>query len=290
MSMSKFLYGLLIFSCCLVGCSNGTSNKGENNTNSDSANTVSQDSVKAMLRMQKIDSSIFANLNAIISDLVNGNAREAAVAFSYPIERPYPLEAIEDSSDFVKHFKEIVSEDVATRLMDVQKQGWTKLNGVGWSCCNGDVCSKNGESITTFNLLSKKAQIERDSLMNEEIQSIDESLREGWIPYQTFYYKKNKMVVRVDERSGDSETIPYRIAIYDRQSDLKLQPTALMYGTMDLQGEALNKYFQFSDDLGNSAELYIDSNDPTLYVLTTVIKDSAASVTVTKDFWLNHLK
>lgn len=290
MSMSKFLYGLLFFSCCLFGCSNGTGNKEENSTNSDSANTVSQDSMKVILRMQKIDSSIFANLNGIISNLVNGNAREAAVAFSYPIERPYPLEAIEDSSDFVKHFKEIVSEDVATRLMDVQKQGWTKLNGVGWSCCNGEVCSKNGESITTFNLLSKKNQYERDSLMKEEIQSLDVSLRNGWTPYQTFYCKKNKMVARVDVSNGEVEPMPYRIAIYDRQSDLKLQPTALMFGTMDLQGEALNKYFQFSDDLGNSAELYIDSNDPTLYVLTTVIKDSAASVTVTKDFWLNRIK
>lgn len=288
--MRKFLCGLLVVSLGLFGCSSATSNKGENNSASEDTNSVIQDSLKTMLRTQKIDSSIYVNLSGIISNLIAGNAREAAVAFSYPIERPYPLESIEDSSDFVKYFKEIITEDVAMQLMDVQKQGWTKLKGIGWSCCNGEICSKNGESITTFNLLAKKTQIERDSLKNEEIQSLEASLQKGWNPYQTYYCKKNKMIARVDVSNGESGAMPYRIAIYDRQSDLKLQPTALMYGTMDLQGEASNKYFQFSDNLGNSAELYIDSNDPTLYVLTTVINDSAASVTVTKDFWLKHLK
>ncbi len=288
--MGKYLYWLLFVSLCLFGCSNGAGKKGANNSDSGDTSTLLQDSVSAMLLTQKVDSSIFVNLSDIISNLINGNAREAAVAFSYPIERPYPLESIEDSLDFVKHFREIISEDVAMKLIDVQKQGWRKIEGVGWSCCNSEICSKDGISITTFNLLSKKAQIERDSLKKEEIQSLEASLQKGWKPYQTYYCKKNKMVARVDENNGESGTMPYRIAIYDRQSDLKLHPTALMFGTMDLQGEASNKYFQFSDELGNSAELYIDSNDPTLYVLTTVIKDSATSVTVTKDFWLNHLK
>lgn len=288
MPMSKFVYIFLFLSLCIFSCSSGTS-KGSGENGSKDTSASRQDSVESLLRLQKYDSIVIAGLNEVVSNLIKGNVHEVAVAFKYPIERQYPLSLIEDSVEFVKNFKDIISDEIIGQLVEAQKQGWKKSAAMGWSFCDGAVCSKDGKEITKFMLLSKKAKNELDSLVKEELQSLDPSLQNGWTPYQTFYCKKNKMVVRIDSNSGISEVAPYRIAIYDRQSDLKLQPTALMFGVMELQGEALNKYFQFSDATGNSAELYIDSNDPTLDVLTTVINDSAVSVTVKKDFWLNHL-
>lgn len=284
--MKKLLNTVYLFVlCCCVACSGSSKHSSrdakmpididpvvttETNLIGDSLNVVQ----KHLLQVTEL--------------LINAESSKAASYFLYPIEFEYPVPSIEDSVDFVKKFSKFFDEDVRHQMIQAKVQGWFEAGWRGYMFDNGMLWSSDEKYITAVNYKSKYFKTLRDSLIKEELMSLDVSLQGNWLPVDVYYCKNDKSIARIDKENSESGNGQYRLALFDRQSDLKGKPMALMYGTLDLQGSRSDKYYQFTDSKNNTAELFSDENG--LEVLTTVISDTAVSKKIERCFWLDFIE
>ena len=77
-----------------------------------------------------------------------------------------------------------------------------------------------------------------DSLIREEILSIEPSIREGWKPILCLHNDSNGNVYRVDGRAKKNKNKGkhYRMAVYGANSDLRGLPAQLLDGDKEDDG------------------------------------------------------
>lgn len=225
--------------------------------------------------------------SAIIAD----SATKFAAAINYPLERPYPLPNIKDSAEMVKYYPILVDDSLKTKVKDSPDSLWTEIGWRGWTLDDGSYLWIDAGKVYQVNYISKRENQLLDSLRNEEISSLDPSLRSGWVPVLCITDSVSGKIFRID--SDESVSPPqYRLAGYASDSDLSGLPTMVLYGIMDVEGSMGNRNYHFEDSIGNKADFSPDivSEEDTVPELYLVSHGKLKNYKVKPGYWLEHIR
>ncbi|MDE6076257.1 MAG: hypothetical protein K2G29_00875 [Muribaculaceae bacterium] len=224
---------------------------------------------------------------AIISD----SATKFAAAINYPLERPYPLPDIKDSAEMVSYYPTLIDDSIKNIVNTSADSLWIEDGWRGWTLDDGSYMWIDSGKVYQINYVSKRENQLLDSLRNEEISSLEPSLRKGWIPVLCIVDSVSGRIFRID--SDESVTPPqYRLAGYAADSDLSGLPTLVLYGTLDMEGSMENRFYHFEDSVGNSADYSPDivSEEDTMPEIQFSRHGKIDRYKVKRGYWLEHVK
>lgn len=203
---------------------------------------------------------------------------------SYPLQRPYPLRDIETPEQMSSYYKVMVDDSLRNIIKNARPDRWNENGWRGWSLDNGQYLWVEG-GVYDVAYLSRAEKQQRDSLVNDELRSLDSSIRDGWTPEFCFNDSVVGRTYRLDARvdSADNEVADntphrhgkhkgkgrhgYRLAVWNKDNNLKGKPYVTYTGDKDTEGTAGTVTYIF--DKGNGQTIVIDPSpsDSTLPLL-----------------------
>lgn len=182
---------------------------------------------------------------------------------SYPLQRPYPLHDIDGADQMKSYYKEMVDDSLRNVIVSAEPGRWKEYGWRGWSLDDGRYIWVD-DGVYDVQYLSQKEIKMLDSLTNEEVLSIEPSIREGWIPVLCLRDDGNGNIYRVDSRSKERHHRHggkhYRMAVYGPKNDLRGLPEQLLDGEMENEGSASTVIYRFIVRPGE--ELVIEPESP----------------------------
>lgn len=226
-------------------------------------------------------------LKALTKAMADGDARGFARLCSYPIQRPYPLRNIEDSTAMVDYFPVMVDDSLQSAMRHAHLSDWQNYGWRGWSLKDSNpVWYDDGVQFVDY--VSKAERGIRSMLAREEIETLAQGLRKGWTPVVTLVQTDpddgGAWIFRID-RKGDV----YRLAGYAPAKSLREMPEIVLDGTLTEEGSALSRDYVFSGDKGEKAEYAPDSDDEDCLTVTVPPKP-AVVYRVEPAYWRDYVK
>lgn len=226
-------------------------------------------------------------LKALTKAMAEGDAHGFARMCSYPIQRPYPLRDIEDTTAMVDYFPVMVDDSLQTAMRHVHPKDWQSYGWRGWSLKDSNpVWYDDGVQFVDY--VSKAERGLQSMLVREEIESLAPGLRKGWTPVVTLVQtdggESGAWIFRID-RKGDT----YRLAGYEPSRSLREMPELVLDGTLTEEGSAMSRDYAFSGSNGQKAEYSPDSeDDDCLYI--TIPPKAKTTYHVRPAYWRDHLR
>ena len=240
---------------------------------------------------KRIHDELPADVKPAANAIINDSASKFAAAITYPLERPYPLPDIMDSAEMVSYYPTLIDDSIKNIVTDSPDSLWTEDGWRGWTLDDGSYMWIDAGKVYQINYISKRENQLLDSLRNEEIATLDPSLRQGWIPVMCVIDSISGKIFRID--SDESITPPqYRLAGYSSEADLSGLPTLVLYGTLDTEGTMENRFYHFEDSVGNVADYSPDivSDEDTVPEIQVSRKGRIHKYKVKRGYWLDHVK
>lgn len=223
-------------------------------------------------------------LTKITRALADGDASGFASLCSYPIPRPYPLRAIEDSVSMVDYFPILVDEQLRTKFKNSSLDDWENYGWRGWSIpgSNHLWCE---EGVQLIDYLSPAEAALQRILAREEIMSLAPEFREGWTPVMTLMEVDGERVFRIDSKDD-----AFRLMGFDKAENLKGMPYLLLMGTGHTEGSADIRVFTFSNSEGMQAEFTPDAESQPRIFIKHPNLDMEESYQVQPAYWRDIIK
>lgn len=221
---------------------------------------------------------------AIISD----SPQQFASKMNYPIERPYPLRNIEDSAQMVGYYNTLVDDSLRNTVRETPDSLWQEDGWRGWTIVGNSCFWIEDGNVYAIDYVSHREKEMLDSLRDEEIQSLEPSMRHGWKPVLCIVDTVNGAIFRIDTDMHRQPPV-YRLAGYKNDSDLSGQPTLMLYGTLTDEGTMENRFYHFADSIGDSADFTPDVVDDSEPQIEVVRGGQLKRYTVKPGYWLDHI-
>ncbi len=274
------IMGLFILSAFSVGCSR-TKDKGESSSDSLAVTTPPSPEVKAGIERVRLS-------------IIHNKPEEFAHEVSYPVQRPYPLRDIKDSTEMKKYYNVMVDDSLRDIVRKTPASEWTGDGWKGWKINDEGYLWYDGEKLYAVDYISELEAQMLDSLQRREIQSLDKSMQPGWLPVTVLKNVKDGTLYRIDRDSmaemiNDGVTV--RLAVYPPKSNYHKRPRRLMKGKVRTEGTIGAHIFEFSDSTGLKAQ-YNDSptsNEESLDMLMIYPQGDTIVNVVVPTYWLDHL-
>lgn len=207
------------------------------------------------------------SLPTTIKLLVRAVADNDSIGFArlvtYPIQRPYPLHDIDSAGQMKSYYKEMVDDSLRDIIVKAAPRRWKEYGWRGWSLDDGQYIWID-EGIYDVRYISQKEIKKLDSLTDEEIRSIEPSIREGWFPVLCLRNDGNGNIYRVDSNfrghNHHKEGKHYRMAVYGPANDLRGLPAQLLEGVLENGGSANTVIYRFVVRPGE--ELLLEPESP----------------------------
>lgn len=238
------------------------------------------DMVEAVQQSDTVPESV----KQFVQALADNDSDKFAELVSYPLQRPYPLRDIKDADEMKAYYREIVDDSLRRVVTHAEPKRWNSNGWRGWTLDDGRFVWID-ETLYDVQYISQKERKLIDSLTNEEIKSIDPSIREGWKPVMCMLNSNNGAIYRVDARTDTAiSTDPdnYRLVVYESRSNLRGHPKRLLKGIMENEGTAGTTVFKFNRGDGSQVILEPDAPDTASPVLF-VSEDS--TITLERTYW-----
>lgn len=253
----------------------------------------------------------------VTSAVRDGDKARFASAVAYPLARPYPLKDITDSAAMVEYYPVLVDDSLKHVIAKAALHRWSNNGFRGWTLDNGEYVWLD-DSIYSVNYTSVAEQALRSMLAREEIESLAQPMRQGWVPAFCLYGIDNGYLYRVDMSdnavvtdsvSGPVDTTPgedimvqpdavasndsslYRLAIYRRDDNLHGDPWLTMTGRLVIEGSEGNRIYHFNDTLGDTAEYAYDcvSEDEEPEIVIIPAGQTELRHKVRRAYWRDYL-
>ena len=195
-------------------------------------------------------------LNKLMRSLAEGDAPGFAALCVYPVIRPYPLKNIEDSVAMVDYFPVLVDDSLRDRMGRSRVEDWESYGWRGWSI-GDDRPIWFDEGVQFVDYQSPAESGLRNILAREELMTLSPQYREGWTPVMTLIQTDGSSILRIDA-NGDS----YRLMEYEDAGDVSGIPAMYLLGSLNHEGSANLRYFEFADPAGIKAAYSPDSDNP----------------------------
>ena len=244
-----------------------------------SASTDEESVVKAIVMSDSVPESVKKFVTAVAD-----NDKDAfAEMVSYPLQRPYPLRDIPDAHEMRKHFNDIIDDSIRNLVTHAGPERWKEYGWRGWSLDDGKYIWVN-ENVYDLQYVSQKERALIDSLTNEEINTIEPSIRDGWKPVMCLLNSHNGRIYRVDARtqSSESDADHYRLVVYSGESDLRGLPEQLLSGTLEHEGSMGNVLYKFNTKEGKEVVIEPDAPDTGYPVL---LEPNDSTIELERAYW-----
>lgn len=222
-------------------------------------------------------------LNMLMRSISDGDARTFASLCVYPINRPYPIRAIGDSSTMVDYFPILADANLRNMVGKSKLDDWDYYGWRGWSLGDSTILWFD-EGLQFIDYESPAETGLRKILAREEIMSLHPEFRGDWSPVETMVEIDGDRIFRIDvDKDG------YRLLEYDKPENMRGKPIIVMTGTMQSEGSADLITYSFTDSIGNIAE-YSPDMEPPVKVIITPRKGPQKEYKVRRSYWRDHLR
>ncbi|MEZ3551994.1 MAG: hypothetical protein K1W02_14960 [Muribaculaceae bacterium] len=223
---------------------------------------------------------------AILAD----SAESFAASVNYPLQRPYPIKDIKDSTEMVKYYPTLIDKEFKEKVHQSPDSLWEQVGWRGWTLGNGEYLWIDGGKIYVMDYVSKREQEMLDSLRKEEIATLDPSMRKGWTPVMCVIDTLNGDIFRIDIDSVNESPV-YRLSGYRASANLSGRPSLMLYGNLETEGTMSVRFYHFSDSIGNDANYSPDAiEDDSIPSIEMSKKGKAKRIPVRPTYWLDHIK
>lgn len=282
-------------------------------TNNDNTEALPADSIMETQDEFPARSEALKGIVALEQHMSSGNAKGFAADCSYPIQRPYPLRNIKDSAEMENYFPVMVDDSIKTAVRNAQFERWHSNGWKGWTLDDGRYLWWDGK-VYAVSYLSKAEKALRKKLVDQELESLDPSLRAGWQPYFCLINPETGTIYRIDVASGSgrptettqadddqeftniTETAPdgvaprFRMLVYPRYTDLHALPADSLSGSMIIEGSAGTRTLTFMNQKGETMQFDMDAADEdNLPNLSTFTPSDTTNATVDYIYWRDYL-
>lgn len=244
-------------------------------------------------RDKKRDTSTLPeDVRPVAEAIIEDSPQKFASAVSYPLERPYPLKNVKDSAEMVKYYPQIVDKSLKKVVNEAPDSAWQEAGWRGWTLANGGYFWIDGGKIYSMDYVSEEENVMLDSLRHEEISTLEPSMQAGWTPVMCVIDTVNGAIFRIDAQDYTNPPI-YRLCGYADTTDLSSAPNLVLYGHLDLEGTMGNRFYEFTDSLGETTAYYspdIVSDDEEEPVIEVDRKGVMKKYPAKPDYWLDHVK
>lgn len=228
--------------------------------------------------------SLPASVKLLVKAVADGDSAAFASIVSYPLERPYPLRDIIDSTQMLGYYNVLVDDSLHHVLTTSAPDKWTELGWRGWTVNNGEYLWID-EKLYDVNYLSEKEISDRDRLIAEEIASLPSDMRDGWSPVIILTAPSDGSVYRIDSHKGPGDDNIYRLSIYAANDSLTGRPSLVLTGYREKEGTADVTTYHFTDEDGDTALYQADITNSDNPVLSFTLKGKQTDLPVRKAYW-----
>lgn len=241
-------------------------------------------------RTDNLNEGLPQEIREIAIAIIKDSPQEFASVISYPIERPYPLKNVKDSTEMVKYYPTLMDDTIKKAVKESPDSAWQYCGWRGWTLNNGSYFWIDDGKIYEVTYTSTKENIMLDSLRNIEISTLEPSLQAGWTPVMCVQDTDSGELFRIDLQDGTNPPI-YRLAGYNPGADLSGEPEYILYGSLELEGSMANRFYHFIGEDGSTAQYSPDviSNEDTPQI-EIEIKGHAKRYKAKPDYWLDHIR
>lgn len=212
-----------------------------------------------------------------------------AAVVTYPLERPYPLRNIMNSSEMALYYSIMIDDSLKNMVKSSTDTIWNHQGWRGWTLADGSYMWIDNGKIYAFNYISGKESQMLDSLREMEISTLDPSLRQGWIPVLCVVDTIEGDIFRIDS-DNLTDTPVYRLARYCAGDDLAGKPFMILYGSLDTEGTMGNRFYHFKDSTGNNAEYSPDmAEEDSVTAFEMNHSGHPKRYHVVPTYWLDHV-
>ncbi len=222
-------------------------------------------------------------LTKLMKSLAEGDAPGFAALCVYPIVRPYPLKAIDDSIAMVDYFPILADESLKDYMKKAKLEDWESYGWRGWSI-GDEMPLWFDDGVQIIDYVSPAESGLQKILAREEIMSLAPQFRDGWTPVMTLVEINGDRVFRIDEKED-----AYRLMGFEKAEQMRDIPSILMTGSMTTEGSAEVANYAFADSTGNKAEFIPDSEPPRIFITNPKLKKED-SYEVRSAYWRDILR
>lgn len=180
--------------------------------------------------------TIPAGVQEIIRTVNNSDIDGFARIVRYPLERPYPLPAIEDARQMRAYYTTLVDDSLRRIIIGGQ---WSGAGWRGWTVDDGRYVWSDGDSIYDIGYTSAAELTEMAQLTAAEMASLHPSLRGAWQP--VCCYRGESYLLRIDSNPAEV----YRLAIYAPDAQASDLPAHVLFGNISREGSMLDISYVF---------------------------------------------
>lgn len=222
-------------------------------------------------------------LDGLMRSIAEGKASAFASMCDYPLPRPYPLRAIEDSAMMVDYFPVMVDDSLRQVMKNASSDDWECFGWRGWTLPGREyVWYDGGVQYVTYESEAEKGL--RSILAREELETLNPEYREGWSPVSAMTEREGGKLFRIDS-SGDS----YRLMQFEDAGKTGGNPDLLLTGTMHREGSAQLSVYCFGDSTGVSVTYIPDGEEP-LRLWFCYPDGAKDEVRVIPGYWRDYVK
>ncbi len=242
-------------------------------------------------KIKRDTSSLPEDVRPVADAILEDSPEKFASIVSYPIERPYPLRNINDSAEMVKYYPTIVDKTLKKAVEEAPDSVWQQQGWRGWTLANGTYFWIDEGKIYAMSYVSQEENTMLDSLRNEEISTLEPSMQPGWSPVLCVIDTVSNAIFRIDSQEDTNPPI-YRLAGYADTTDLSAAPNLVLYGHLDLDGTMGNRFYEFTDSIGDITAYYApdvtsDEEEPAIEVDR---KGKMKKYHAKPGYWLDQIK
>lgn len=224
-------------------------------------------------------------IGRITAAVKDGDAKKFAGEVSYPLERPYPLRNITDSTEMVEYYPVMVDDSLRNVVARSRRSDWSKAGWRGWTLDAGQYLWVDGK-IYAVPYISKAEKGLLELTTKRDLATLPKRLRKGWKPVMCLVSNDSGTVYRLDE---EDSTASYRMMVYSRGTNLRGEPRKIMRGKMETEGSEGNRVFRFTAPDGSRAEYQADQTgeEPLTIVMESPKGGHTTEEEVRNAYWLD---
>ncbi len=185
--------------------------------------------------------SIPTAVKEFVKAVATNDSATFASLVGYPLERPYPLADIVDSSQMAAYYRVLVDDSLRQVVTTAGPDDWHEVGWRGWMLKDGAYVWIY-DNVYSVNYLSSHERREMARLVADEIASLPDTLGHGITPMGCFVGADNA-VYRLDKMPGDNN---FRLAVYKDPDALDANPDMTLTGSVEIQGTVGSPLYTFS--------------------------------------------
>ena len=193
----------------------------------------------------QVHSDIFIyqqHVDSLVKWVTNDEVEKIADKLIYPLNRDYPLPDIQNRNEFIAYYDTLFDDSLKTILTTAtSSQNWTNMKDKGVRLNSGIMWFSHNLDFMVINYSSQNEQLKRQRLLNNDLNSINPSLRGFQEPIMKL--KTHNHIIRIDQVNNNN----FRYCAWDLSDSTINTPKFVIQGGIELKSHSpLCPFYKFT--------------------------------------------